>query len=150
MTYKEAPAKTTIETPVITEEEAERREMLLRAAEIIEECGYTSGSRGMWVTGTKCLLGAVAVAANLPLYEGPGDEPEFYDMDEAALLLPGRPTSSMAFGWSDTQKFPDRISGGGPPDVDLGKRRVSALLRAMANGKTFGEARMIADSGGGL
>ena len=81
-TIMETPA--TIEVPSVSEDEGRRREILLRAAELIEAAGWTHGSDGMQIDGPFCLLGAIAHAQRSR--RAPGDNGK-YAMSPAADVI---------------------------------------------------------------
>lgn len=113
---------------------------LLRAAQIIEHDGYTSGSEGMhFGNGPKCLLGAVAKAADIEAHHMPEREYAAYYMHEAAKLLPGSPEAFEVYRWSDGARFKDGFFGR-RTSSRRGKKKVAEALRNMANGATFQEA----------
>jgi len=119
----EAPV---VDVPTISKEEGRRREVLLRAAGIMEREGYAAGSRGMNTHGPKCLVGAVAHAMGAPTHAlGSGAR---YHYHQAAHLL-GVP-HNIAYGWSDDQRFQGHCAS----------QTVSSALRRLANGASWKEA----------
>lgn len=137
-TTVEAPIAPEIEVSTVSEEEGRRREILLRAAELIEQKGWITGSQGMLPDGPFCLMGAVAHVMGATLKEtilcSPGAYGKFfaYRYDEASALIGdggrGNDIDERAWRWNDKQKF--------RPD---GKQRVLNALRRMANGATWAE-----------
>lgn len=125
------PTETTV--PTISTEEEKRRDILLRAAEIIEARGYTTGNKGMTVVGEFCLMGAVGYAMGIPandVWMLDGKYVPAYEYEPVEKFLA---THSMiedpAWIWSDAQQsYPNPAE------------RVAAMLRKMANGATFEEA----------
>lgn len=131
-----------IEAPTISPEEEHRRDVLLRAAELIEERGYMSGPYGMTPDGAFCLMGAVGHAMGAYLVEdyaimdiGPDgivtNRVSVYGYSEVEEFLGVRPAGldDMPWRWSDKQnEFPN------PGE------RVAGALRKMANGASFEEA----------
>ena len=135
------------EITVATPTEEYRRDVFLRAAEIMEREGYETGTKAMATTGPVCLLGAVGRALggdaiiNDPVvdYDYPPPEERVisetsYDYIVTGAFVLERSTSEFAdadadisniYGYSDS----------------AGKDRVVRTLRAMANGKSFDEAR---------
>lgn len=112
-----------VEVPTISEEEGRRREILLRAVEVLDEKGWIIGSSGMYpdAYGGMCILGAVAHAAGSPLTAGG----RYYHYTEPAELI-GVRNPGTAFDWNDQQAN--------------GKKHVQQVLRRLANGMKWGDA----------
>ncbi len=134
------------EITVATPTEEYRRDVFLRAAEIMEREGYETGCKAMATIGPVCLLGAVGRALggdaiiNDPVVVY-GDYPQegilsetSYDYIVTGAFVLGRSVSEFDgddADISDIYGYSDRA----------GKDRVVRTLRAMANGKSFDEAR---------
>lgn len=113
-----------------------RREILLDAARLIEERGYTSGCRGMSLDGPFCMLGAIAAAMGAPqdeiIYSDDGESlmPGYsYDLPEAMIGWVSKPNRMASWRWSDSQRDYSDPAG-----------RVARALRRMANGLSWKEA----------
>lgn len=137
------------EIKVASPAEEHRRDVFLRAAEIMEREGYETGCKAMATTGPVCLLGAVGRALggdaiiDEPLVEyeygpkGPREvviSEESYDYKITGAFVLNCSADEFEYsddGISDVYGYSDRA----------GKERVVRTLRAMANGKHFAEAR---------
>lgn len=129
---EEAPVveRPTVDWPTISDDEERRREVLLRAAELIEERGWIAGSAGMHDNnGPFCLLGAIGFAAY-----GKGDMGYIYGHKFLRISDP-----EAAWGWNDRLDI-------NRPRRHLFQRRpkpgeiVTATLRQMAHGAAWEEA----------
>lgn len=128
----DAPVVETIEVvdvPVISEEEGRRREILLRAADLIEREGWATGPDGMRPYHPHCLLGAVSAAMGGPT-ERYGTklfskkQETYYSYRHSANLLGVKPRKAYFFN-----------------DRQGSHHRVVKLLRNLANGDTWKEAK---------
>ena len=139
MVIIEAPVAPEIDVPSVSEEEGRRREVLLKAIDILEKDGWTTGSEGMIAgEGPFCLLGAVAHAmGDAPVSPqivfkagGPSGVERCYAYGQPAALLGADPESwrESPWRWNDTQRY-----------YRDGKERVLNALRRMANGATWNE-----------
>ena len=101
-----------LRAPSVSDEEGLRREVLLRAAELIERDGWTTGCKGMCVQpgARHCILGAIAhamTAFNIqvkssiaPTFIADNDiSMELYDMEIAANFA--GINGEKAYGWND-------------------------------------------------
>lgn len=133
-----------IDIPVISDEEAQRREILLGAAAVIEQYGHTTGSDGMTLDGPFCLLGAVSKSMDASTYVWKGEVK--YGYSEAAILLSGIPgddgwhSSQTFYRWNDIQKFIKRERKGFFKGRVTAGERTCQVLRRMANGQTWEQA----------
>jgi hypothetical protein len=131
----------TIDVPVDTPTEMDRREILLKAAEAIQTHGWTIGVEGMIADGPLCLLGAVAHASGQKPFGYSDDDPGVYDMREAANVL--GVDAAAAYSWNDTLQYKLRMRR---PHLFAkkmpvpGEEVVSVVLRRMANGVDFYDA----------
>lgn len=127
MSVTEAPVETTAvtngEVKVATREEGVRRELLLRAAELIEKRGWAQISTGLLTAGPHCFLGAV-YAASGQRWDGIWG----YDVLERAARLIGERDARSIYLWND-MIYKD------------GEAKVLAVMRRMANGASFKDAR---------
>ena len=122
-----------------TSEPKTREQVLLEAAEIVETVGYVHGIVGMHDPAEGrgvCILGAVARAAGLALFDMGGYS--IYAMDAAARFL-GVPYD-RAYRWNDhlayERKRTRAILGRTVPPAE----RVATCLRLVADGYSFEEA----------
>lgn len=123
-----------LDIPTITREEERRRDVLLKAAEVIEKKGHVSGSSGMWVgNGKKCLLGAVGEAMSAKTHCG-----------SYSYIYPARligVDADIAYKWSDHLRFKKMPRTGGPLSSRMSKAEVvGRALRRLANGQSWAEA----------
>lgn len=136
------------EIKVASPAEEHRRDVFLRAAEIMEREGYETGCKAMATTGPVCLLGAVGRAlGGDAIIDEPLVEYEYGPKGPRVVILEGSydykitgafvlNRSADEFEYSD-----DGISDVYRYSDHAGKERVVRTLRAMANGKHFAEAR---------
>lgn len=125
-----------LSVPVVTNEEEYRRDVLLRAAELIEQYGWTHGVPGMRVGGPYCLAGAVAKAANSRDWRGLLTH---YDAENIVGV-----TYTAMYEWNDTLFYHWRNR---PKVGPVFRRRrlspeemVTTALRRLANGATWQQA----------
>lgn len=119
---------TTIDTPVRTQTEVTVREVLHRAADLLEEWGWHQGDLGLGDDGCQrgpmCILGALARArldyGHVPPILSDDESGFWHDgaYDWAAGLMGGR--NHDLYSWNDSR------------DPDTGKAEVVAKLREAA------------------
>lgn len=130
-TTVEERVETTVAVPSVGGREGRRREILLKAAEVVERRGWITGNKGMLANGPVCVLGALSDAMGVPPQEvqmvdlGPVMAYE-YTMDLANML--GIRSPDVAFQWNDDFH------------LALNKESVATVFRKMANGATWDEA----------
>lgn len=117
------------EIPTLPEEPIDRRDIFLRAAELIEREGWTTGSLGRDGQGY-CILGAVSRAAGL--WNGRDVMWHYGQGFQTAEIIYG----GSVFGHSSIGTWNDGLVGDGA----WGHVRVLAALRRLANGATWEEA----------
>lgn len=116
-TYEQEHAADPLESiPTLPEEPVTRQDILLRAAELIEEHGWERGTR-VTREGRLCLVGAVCEAGG----HSHNDPDSAYDF---AYKVVG---SHICDLWNDEQKSPAAVTG---------------ALRRLASGATWKEATL--------
>lgn len=117
-----------VDVPTISEEEGRRREILLRAVEVLDERGWAQGGLGMYPQAGVgfCILGAVAHAANAPLRDSGFSFGPQYDYLVPNAILGTTHDLADAFTWNDTDA--------------RDKEHVQTVLRRLANGSTWEQA----------
>lgn len=135
---QETVVPTTVDVPAVSDKEGYRREVLLKAAEIIEEHGWIDGAAGMDTHGPYCLLGAVARAMGAPVLEnrivGHG-----YSMDRPSRLL-GDHSWMTYTNWNDCLAIDPRPKRGFLRKEIPASEIVTSTLRKLANGASWEEA----------